>query len=84
MKNIIKYLVPIAFVLLAMNMRTWAQTSTKNYILTDKVLVSGQTTESAVNNLAYTQKQTQTVYLDGLGRLIQTNNSKASHDGSEF
>lgn len=57
--------------------------STKNYILTDKVLVSGQTTESAVNNLAYTQKQTQTVYLDGLGRLIQTNNSKASHDGSE-
>nr|WP_319511370.1 DUF6443 domain-containing protein [uncultured Draconibacterium sp.] len=59
------------------------QTSTENYIKSEAVLVSGKTTETAVNSLSYTQKQTAVKYFDGLGRADQTNLYKGAGDASK-
>lgn len=74
-------LVIIALAILLGNLR--AQTSTKNYVVSETVLESGKTTESEINSLLYTQKQVETSYYDEFGRLVQTNMYKAAADGSK-
>ena len=59
------------------------QTSTQNYIKSETVLTSGQTTDANVDALTYTGKRTHVEYYDGLGRLAQVNDTYASPNGSK-
>lgn len=77
-----QYIITILFCIL-WGWKTSAQTSTQNYVSTEKVLVSGQTAESNVDGLTYTSKRTHVEYVDGLGRSIQTNDYKGSADGTK-
>ncbi|HBL78306.1 MAG: hypothetical protein A2W90_16380 [Bacteroidetes bacterium GWF2_42_66] len=60
----------------------WAQSIDMNYIKTETVRTSGNTTETAVTNLSYTSKQTRVEYFDGLGRSQQANDCNASYNGT--
>ncbi len=55
----------------------------RNYILRETILEKGQQTESATDTLDYTQKRTRVEYYDGLGRLSQVVDFKASGGGSK-
>ncbi len=59
------------------------QTSAQNYVKSETVLVPGKTSDANVDALTYTSKRTHTEYFDGLGRPSQTNDYKASGDGSK-
>lgn len=77
-----KYIITVLFCIL-LGWKTNAQTSTQNYVSTEKVLVSGQALESNVDGLGYTSKRTHMEYFDGLGRPSQSNDYKASPDGTK-
>nr|WP_320022269.1 DUF6443 domain-containing protein [uncultured Draconibacterium sp.] len=78
-----KIIICVLFVFIAGLSPVLGQTSTKNYVKTEVVLVPGKTTELSVDGLSYTQKQTVVKYYDGLGRPDQTNVYKGSGDGSK-
>jgi len=65
-----------------LNNQVTAQSLT--YVQTDVVKVAGVTTESQVDNLNATEKQTSIVYLDGLGRPIQSVAVKATPLGFDL
>jgi len=64
-------------------LRGISQTSTRNYISTETVIVSGQTTDANVDGLGYTSKRSHVEYFDGLGRPVQANDYKASPDANK-
>ncbi|GET22019.1 DUF6443 domain-containing protein [Prolixibacter denitrificans] len=78
-----KYKLVILLMVLCATGHVHGQTSTQNYVKSETVLVSGKTTESAVDGLSYTQKQTAVTYYDGLGRVNQTNQYKSSGDAAK-
>ncbi|MGV8096319.1 MAG: DUF6443 domain-containing protein [Mangrovibacterium sp.] len=82
MKNKYKIIVGCILGLFCL-VNSYAQTSTQNYIIRETVLVPGKITGSSVDALDYTQKRTVVEYYDGLGRLLQVNNYKASGDGTK-
>ena len=77
-----RYIITILFCIL-WGWKATAQTSTQNYISTEKVIVSGQALESNIDGLGYTSKRTHVEYFDGLGRPLQANDYKASPDGTK-
>ena len=59
-----------------------SQTISQNYISSETVLISGQTSEAGIPGLSYQSKRTRIEYFDGLGRPSQVNNYKASPGGT--
>ena len=61
----------------------FGQSSSENYIKSERVCIPGQKTETAVFNLGYADKQIVIIYYDGLGKKTQTNQYHASGDGTK-
>jgi RHS repeat-associated protein len=51
---------------------TYSQTTSKNFLMTERILIDAVYTTSAVNALSTSDKVTTIEYFDGIGRLIQT------------
>ncbi|HEY9805341.1 MAG TPA: DUF6443 domain-containing protein, partial [Candidatus Obscuribacterales bacterium] len=52
--------------------------TTQNHVVTNAILTPGVTTEQAIGTLTSLQRQQKVVYLDGLGRTVQTVQTQGS------
>jgi RHS repeat-associated protein len=78
MKNLIKISLMLFLVFALTGIKNvLAQTS--GFVQQDIIKVAGVTTEAQIGTLSITQKQTTRVYLDQMGRSIQTVDMQASH-----